>query len=74
VMCRMMQMPLSRMRVMGCRLVVTRLVMPCGFAVVLSGVLKVLSCFVMMFCRLFRHLCSSQSGFALRRVTLVLLY
>jgi hypothetical protein len=53
VVCCMVQMPLSRMRVVSRRLVVARLVMFCRFAVVLAGVLKVFSCFVVMLCRLF---------------------
>jgi hypothetical protein len=55
----MVQMSLSRMCVMRRDLVVSRLVMSCGFAVMLTGMLKVFRRFMMVFRRLLGHLSSS---------------
>ncbi len=48
----MMQMSLSRVRMVSRQFMIARLMMPCCFAVVLCGVLEVFRCFVVMFCRL----------------------
>jgi len=49
------QMSLSRMCVVSRQLMIPRLMMLCGFAVVLAGMLQMVGCFVMMLCCLPRH-------------------
>lgn len=53
--CRVMQMPLSGVRMMrGCFVVATLMVLG-GFTMVPRGVLVVFGCFVVMLCGMFRH-------------------
>jgi hypothetical protein len=55
VMCRVMQMPLSGVRVMRGCLVVAAFMVLGGFAMVPRSVLVVFRCFVVMLCGMFRH-------------------
>ena len=52
VMLGMMHMTLCRVRVVSRRLMISGLVMPCGFAVVLGSMFQVFRYFVVMFRRL----------------------
>src|SRR5580658_1918109 len=63
------QVPLRGVRVMRRRQVIAGLVMFGGFAMMPRRVFVVFSCLVMVFCRLFGHGPSLDSGFGLRRAT-----
>jgi hypothetical protein len=55
VVCRVMKMPLSGVRVVRGRLVIVGFVMPCGFAMMTRGVFVVIGCFGVMLCCLLGH-------------------
>ena len=58
MMCGVMQMTLSGMRVVGGQLMVSRFMVLRGFAMVPSRVFVMFSCRMVMFCCLLRHLSS----------------
>jgi hypothetical protein len=55
VVCRVMKMPLSGVRVVGGGLVIVGFVVPCGFAMMTRGVFVVIGCFGVMLCCLLGH-------------------